>query len=735
MLKVNRTRPSPSFFDALERPRDKLLEWASRTLEERRQRRAPIDHDIFRSSAMVDAVVTDFEGRCAYCEREIGHSEGIGHFRPLSIEQRAGEEEEADHYSWLAFEWLNLLLLCRRCQKAKAGQFPVTGGRRAPFLSTFDQVREVEKPNLIDPTIDNPSHYISYLTQGTCFPRKKSRKGTITIKVLNLNDEILVLERREAINQCLESWRSSLASRSRLPTDFLQSGPHLGACREIILRTLSKYSPRGVSVNDVTKLRRYLNHFLTIIKDEELKSIMTVIDQMKRWDHGESEEELRPALREPRMDVSSRPARDSPPLSLAKGGLASLHISNFRAIDYVEIPFSKVREKKAGTPCLLLLGENAVGKSTCLSSMALALLGTREASNLQLPYYELARSIKRTTWNLWGKAPLEVRVRFHDERKLAEFVYDPTRNLLDGTEEQSAVVIGYGPHRYFANAKGHRRKAPADRVRSLFDPRMPLPDPSDWLKALSGSQFDQVARTIRTILPTGDDDHLVKDPQAGICVLAQGQLTPVSHLSEGYRAMFAMVADICRSLLDHWSNLETAQAVVLIDEIETHLHPRWKMRAMSSLRNAFPGVQFVATTHDPLCLRGMDDGEVIVLARDEDGSVHILEDLPPISGMRAEQILTSDYFGLSSTVDPEIHLEIARIAEGLQANEVRDIGAEARDLVDKLALGNSATAQIIHAALQKYLRERERTNNGLSHNTRSEAVAAVFKALRASRED
>lgn len=365
--------------------------------------------------------------------------------------------------------------------------------------------------------------------------------------------------------------------------------------------------------------------------------------------------------------------------------------------------------------------------------MALALLGTRQVKKLRLPYHELARSVDRNTWNLWSKQSLEVTVRFHDQREFAEFRYDPIRDRLDGTEEQSTVVLGYGPHRYFANARGRRGVSSAERVRSLFDPRRPLPDPSEWLRGLSGWQFDQVASTIRTILPTGDDDQLVKDRQAGICVLAQGQLTPVSQLSEGYRSIFAMVADICRSLLDYWSNLETAQGIVLIDEIETHLHPRWKMRVISSLRQAFPGVQFVATTHDPLCVRGMDDGEVVVLTRDANGGVHILEDLPDISGMRAEQILTSEYFGLSSTIDPEVHLDIARLAHGLESDPARDIGAEAKTLISKLTIGDSAAAQIIYEALMKYLRERERPVDSLSPSAREDAVAAVFKALRASR--
>src|SRR5262249_54095885 len=74
----------------------------------------------------------------------------------------------------------------------------------------------------------------------------------------------------------------------------------------------------------------------------------------------------------------------------------------------------------------------------------------------------------------------------------------------------------------------------------------------------------------------------------------------------------------------------------------------------SSLRKALPRVQLIASTHDPLCLRGLRSGEVAVLRRGNDGRIFSVEDLPPIEGLRAEDLLTSEYFGLSSTLDPEI---------------------------------------------------------------------------------
>ena len=93
---------------------------------------------------------------------------------------------------------------------------------------------------------------------------------------------------------------------------------------------------------------------------------------------------------------------------------------------------------------------------------------------------------------------------------------------------------------------------------------------------------------------------------------------------------------------------------MLIDEIGAHLHPRWRLRIVTALRNLMPRIQFVVTTHDPLCLRGIVDGEVVVVRRNSEGDIVALTDLPPVTGLRIDQLLTSEHFGLGSTDDPEV---------------------------------------------------------------------------------
>lgn len=100
--------------------------------------------------------------------------------------------------------------------------------------------------------------------------------------------------------------------------------------------------------------------------------------------------------------------------------------------------------------------------------------------------------------------------------------------------------------------------------------------------------------------------------------LDDGQRIPFDYLSDGYRNMVAMVADIAHRaarLNPHLGEgaAEKTPGVVLIDEIDLHLHPKWQRSVVNSLRNAFPKIQFIATTHSPFIIQSMEDGEVIDL--------------------------------------------------------------------------------------------------------------------------
>ena len=181
---------------------------------------------------------------------------------------------------------------------------------------------------------------------------------------------------------------------------------------------------------------------------------------------------------------------------------------------------------------------------------------------------------------------------------------------------------------------------------------MPLVDAEHWLTNREGVEFDSAALVLKDLLSLEADARLTVE--AGrVVVFQHGAKVPLRMLSDGYQSVVATAIDIFEVVTRLWPNLESAEGIVLLDELGAHLHPTWKMKIVGAVRKALPGVQFITSTHDPLCLRGLSAGEVAVMQRDENDVVHALTGLPSPGDFRIDQLLTSDFFGLDSTIDPD----------------------------------------------------------------------------------
>lgn len=96
---------------------------------------------------------------------------------------------------------------------------------------------------------------------------------------------------------------------------------------------------------------------------------------------------------------------------------------------------------------------------------------------------------------------------------------------------------------------------------------------------------------------------------------------PFEHLSDGQRTLLGLFCDIARRaaiLNPHFEEEanEKTNGVILIDELDLHLHPRWQMNIIENLQNTFPKIQFICTTHSPILLRSIENDKIIIL---EDG--------------------------------------------------------------------------------------------------------------------
>lgn len=118
----------------------------------------------------------------------------------------------------------------------------------------------------------------------------------------------------------------------------------------------------------------------------------------------------------------------------------------------------------------------------------------------------------------------------------------------------------------------------------------------------------------------------------------------VSQLSDGVKNMLAMVADIayrCALLNGHWGQwaAENTEGIVMIDEVDMHLHPNWQQTVLSSLTAAFPKIQFIVTTHSPQVLSTVRRENIRLLGTNEAGQMTVSEPLADSYGEPSNDVL------------------------------------------------------------------------------------------------
>ena len=190
----------------------------------------------------------------------------------------------------------------------------------------------------------------------------------------------------------------------------------------------------------------------------------------------------------------------------------------------------------------------------------------------------------------------------------------------------------YGVDR-LGRLRGRRRKVErtADRWEAYASALDPNLDEAPLLQWLQDEMLGDVARRQQgeperlfhaavmdtVVRATPGVDHAWYDPvtQSPGVSFEGRHAAPWSQLSDGYHVFIALVADVARRavMLNEFDGAEApehVEGVVLIDELDLHLHPRWQRTALPSLRKAFPQLQFIVTTHSPQVLSSAENRQV-----------------------------------------------------------------------------------------------------------------------------
>ncbi|MBD9372028.1 AAA family ATPase [Rhizobium sp. ARZ01] len=674
--KYQRRRKSLSQYFAL----DEAVQW---------QKRVPTmafeDDDVLRS--LLDL----FSGKCAFCEAR-AETYSVHRFRPQSNADPRLPGKSHIYYAWLADAWENIFPICDECLPDNASYFPVRGGRcRVPTAEEYAVYTEkhdgswpefppLEEPLLLDPCSDSPAGHLVSNADGTI--AGIDDRGQLTIAHFNLSRKSLVDRRKRAFER--------YSAMPSLADDDNQEFVGLWRLQQ---DDLENDTPARVLIDD------------------------TFIE----------------------------PPRSPPRLQ-------SIYLKNFKAIESLSVrmpPPPNPSEQFA--QALLILGENAAGKSSILEAIALALSDVEARVHLvDDPMTLRLNPAQLGNETIARRRSAEVRLDFEaGDRRTLRITGNRFQQVGDGSVPP---VFAYGAYRHFL--RDQYSWQPSRTVVNLFRSDNLISNPETWLLGLDDDDFNMVVQALREIFDAGDQfDVIERDHERDACFVQTRfddglvSRTPLSSVSSGFRTILALACDVMRWIMDRerypwFTSLTSAHGIVLIDEVEAHLHPRWKIQIMSGLRRALPSMTFIVTTHDPLCLRGMRDGEVMVLNRvpgKSSGSdlpvvVDTLRELPDVSKLTIEQLLTSDLFDLFTTDDAETETKLAQIADYLTEkalsgdNPVPNAAMEElrQQIAFALPVGLGEAGRLVQEAVAEYLVNR-RDHSGSERNRLREQTKVKIK--------
>ncbi|MGV3625309.1 MAG: AAA family ATPase [Archangium sp.] len=389
--------------------------------------------------------------------------------------------------------------------------------------------------------------------------------------------------------------------------------------------------------------------------------------------------------------------------------IKKIRLRNYRCFERVEVQLDEAMT--------VLQADNGGGKTALLSGIAVALGAAVFEKSGNIKQSDVRSIIPDETLTAVSSYPCRVEAEgtfdgesLHWAREISRPDKRTTnaeakavRARIDKlwTQPQGSLpIVGfYGTQRLWGVVKGTEGKLNKSRREDAYvdalDPRSKEKQLMAWLvraslaKLQRGSpspEFVAVELALRTALRHASDDGEFAidaiDFDAAdfepILFTQSGRRIRWSQLSDGEHVFAGLVADLarrCVTLNPHLGKNAVlgTSGVVLIDEVDLHLHPRWQRVVLSRLRTAFPEIQFVVSTHSPQVLSSVENHQVRTLVRGA------LATSAPVHGRDSNSILV-EAFRTAARPDSQI----SKIASDLEQAVEDDRIAEAKVLLEQL---------------------------------------------------
>lgn len=321
--------------------------------------------------------------------------------------------------------------------------------------------------------------------------------------------------------------------------------------------------------------------------------------------------------------------------------IANFSIQNYRCIKDLNVDC--LDDKGEVRQWTVLLGENNSGKTNVLRALALLetvehgfsveaeTTGERETKVLYAP---LAVEHKD---QIVGQDDLSVKAYLQSAsgRKFPWLYTDQRVSAIPVDPADRLSVFAYGVSRYPAHTALNERESKP--YKTLFSTEARLSDLEEWLLKLDylsrmddeksqregHKRLDSVRGLLKSdlfpeVLDVTFEASGGTDSQVIVKFLTKDGTVRFDELGFGYQTSLTWLSDFCKRMFELYPDAENPlheEAVVLVDEIDLHLHPKWQRDLVPTLSKIFPKVQFIVTTHSPHVLQSMEDVNLYVLRR------------------------------------------------------------------------------------------------------------------------
>ncbi|RYG99667.1 MAG: hypothetical protein EON58_03060 [Alphaproteobacteria bacterium] len=365
----------------------------------------------------------------------------------------------------------------------------------------------------------------------------------------------------------------------------------------------------------------------------------------------------------------------------------------------------------------LILGDNGSGKSAVMKAATLPILGSVLQSSGFRPYMLVRR--RRLSGEEQGKSlRSEIRadlICHGQEQSSREDPFDqvswsasigvvkaqavltspfgedelntarvnPARwERIKDPNSPAFFLAGYGANRQIefaptGNSSSRNRKYSARfaRVAGLFEESVELSSVAAWSELMmSTGRLEEAVSILNSLLPEGTT--ALQGGEEGVQFSYEGILLPFAALSDGYRGFIAWVTDLVYQIVSVLPDAKTrrnpkitdVRGVVLVDEIDLHLHPIWQRTVVPTLSKAFPNIQFLLTTHSPIIAASLERANIFVAEKDSEMGRRVEPGHESIFGLSADQVLASSYFDVETSRPEEMVEELHRLAREAETN-------------------------------------------------------------------